>query len=229
MTRLRIVVEGQTEKAFVEALVRGALWEAAGLDVSATTIVTRRDLARGLTHRGGHGGHYAHIRRDVLTHLKSDPSVIVTTMLDLYGIPSDFPGRDACGRGTPEARASCLEAAFSSDIAHPRFIPNLLVHEFEALLFASPDAIETVLETGRPTEIARIVEECGSPEAIDDGPETAPSKRLLRLHPSYRKAIDGPLIAQVIGLADIRSRCPHFDAWLRRLESLQGAKSHPTT
>ncbi|WSG72010.1 DUF4276 family protein [Nonomuraea glycinis] len=47
--------------------------------------------------------------------------------------------------------------------------------------------------------------------AVED---TAPSKRLLRLYPRYRKTSDGPLVIAEIGIDAIRKDCPHADAWL---------------
>ena len=34
------------------------------------------------------------------------------------------------------------------------------------------------------------------------------------------RRIDGPQIAQAIGLSTIRAQCPRFDAWVTRLEAL---------
>ncbi len=61
-----------------------------------------------------------------------------------------------------------------------------------------------------------------SPELIDDGANTAPSKRIIALIPQYgtTKRARGPLIAAAIGLPAIRAKCPHFDAWIKRLEEL---------
>jgi Domain of unknown function (DUF4276) len=39
-------------------------------------------------------------------------------------------------------------------------------------------------------------------------------------YPPYRKVLDGPTIAEKIGLERIRSACPHFDAWVSWIESL---------
>jgi len=68
----------------------------------------------------------------------------------------------------------------------------------------------------------KLRDHAGSPELIDDGHDTAPSKRIARLIPEYAgmKASAGPLIAAKIGLAAIRQRCSHFDEWLKKLESL---------
>jgi hypothetical protein len=36
----------------------------------------------------------------------------------------------------------------------------------------------------------------------------------------YAKTTDGPAIAAQIGLGRLRESCPHFGAWISRLESL---------
>lgn len=74
-------------------------------------------------------------------------------------------------------------------------------------------------------KIENLLEMCAgflSPEHIDDGPDTAPSKRIIGEVPEYEgvKASAGPIIAKKIGLQMIRSKCLHFDGWLKRLEHL---------
>jgi hypothetical protein len=61
-----------------------------------------------------------------------------------------------------------------------------------------------------------------SPELIDDGDETAPSKRIIQEIPEYEgmKVFAGPLVAGKIGLSTLRSKCEHFGEWLGRLEAL---------
>ena len=74
--------------------------------------------------------------------------------------------------------------------------------------------------------LQKIVDDVQSPELIDDGQQTAPSKRIIAQFPQYNdlKTTVGTQMAERIGLEDIRSNCPHFNAWLDRLEKL-GAKS----
>ena len=59
-------------------------------------------------------------------------------------------------------------------------------------------------------------------EHINDGEQTAPSKRIIRVLPAYegRKTTAGPDIAEVIGLVKLREKCPHFDNWLKAIERL---------
>lgn len=70
-----------------------------------------------------------------------------------------------------------------------------------------------------------IVSTCGGPEDINEGPQTAPSKRILRLCPQYNKPNDGVMIAIEIGLEKMRAACPHFDAWVGRLERIASSRA----
>jgi hypothetical protein len=61
-----------------------------------------------------------------------------------------------------------------------------------------------------------------NPEQIDDSPHNAPSKRIVALIPEYEKPFMGVLASLQIGLEAMRSECPHFSAWLERLEAVVG-------
>lgn len=59
------------------------------------------------------------------------------------------------------------------------------------------------------------------PEEINHGEETAPSKRLLRAV-NYHK---GELVSEwlaMIGMDEIRKKCPHFSEWITKLQTLSG-------
>jgi hypothetical protein len=112
-----------------------------------------------------------------------------------------------------------LEQALSHDIDHPKFVPYLAVHEFEALLFAAPEEIAARLaQEGVADDLRTVKSRFTSPEEIDD--KKPPSKCILTLLPGYRKPLHGPLITQAIGLQRIRAECGHFDEWLSKLERL---------
>jgi uncharacterized protein DUF4276 len=68
-----------------------------------------------------------------------------------------------------------------------------------------------------PNRLFQDVKAAGGPELVNDGPETAPSKRLLRYWPTYVKTMDGPLAIAELGVAKLRAQCPHLDAWLTDL------------
>jgi hypothetical protein len=60
-----------------------------------------------------------------------------------------------------------------------------------------------------------------APEEIDDGVETAPSKRIGRITKyKYEKVLAGTRAAAASGIPRISQECPHFRAWLEWLETL---------
>lgn len=225
-----ILCEGQTEERFVKDLLSCHLGQR-GLPVSATLICTKRDAGR-RAFRGGHAGRYELIRNDLLRFLKSDNGLWVTTLLDYYGLPSDFPGQGCMPAGDCFRRVCHLEDAFGRDIGYPeRFLPNLVLHEFEGLLFTDPEAIQAALPgEDLLADLQAIARSFDSPEEINDSPQTAPSKRLLSLsHNRYQKPLHGARIAAQIGLPSLRERCRHFDAWMTRLENLAASNEQPIT
>lgn len=148
-----------------------------------------------------------------------------TTMFDLYALPEDFPAfKQAKQYQSPYEQIIILEAGLAQDIKHPRFIPYIQLHEYEALLFSDPAKFDWFF-IDHVDQIQQLIEIAGahqSPELINDTPENAPSKRIIRILPDYEgvKSSAGPLIAQKIGISTMRARCPHFHEWLKKLESL---------
>lgn len=128
-------------------------------------------------------------------------------------------------RGDTNRRVELLEMALAADIEDWRLIPYLQRHEFEALVLAELDMLKEVLDAGEQAGVAALEALVASvpPEDVNDSPETAPSKRLDDAVPSYRKTVHGLLAVEATGLAKLRTACPRFDAWLRRLEALSAA------
>ena len=93
------------------------------------------------------------------------------------------------------------------------------MHEFEALLFSNASILADKIgvDIGK---IEDILDEFGEPEEIDDGQNTAPSKRLVRFRKDYRKVAMGKTISEAIGISTMREKCPHFNHWLTILEQL---------
>ena len=68
-------------------------------------------------------------------------------------------------------------------------------------------------------EVDKVIDKCGSPEEINNSPQTAPSKRLQYwTHGHYGKTTSGIAIAKAIGIERMRSKCPLFNRWLSQLE-----------
>ncbi|MDF5722721.1 MAG: DUF4276 family protein [Rhizonema sp. PD37] len=174
------------------------------------------------------------MKNDILRSLKEDSNcdVFFTTMIDLYGIHPDFPGLTESNslRQNPIKQVEFLEQIFREDINDHRFIPYIQLHEYEAYLFADPSCFKYLSDhhTKEIKALKAIADQYETPELINDGQHTAHSKRIITQFPDYgkSKAAFGSLLAERIGLQVIRSKCPHFDAWLSRLESLNNDRDH---
>ena len=59
-----------------------------------------------------------------------------------------------------------------------------------------------------------------NPELINEGRETAPSKRIIKLIPEYDKVSVGADIAAINGVEFLKKKCRHFNDWITILENL---------
>ena len=223
MVRLSVHVEGQTEERFVNELLASHLYGQGFSHIWARLYGSAR--------KRGRGTGWPTVRGELVRHLKEDKTIIATTMTDYYGMPQSgsraWPGRATAARLPLLQRARAVEDALSADIESAmgsrfdrrRFIPFVMMHEFEALLFS--DCNQFAIGIDRPelaTVFQRVRDAFSSPEAIDDSPLTAPSKQIEALVPGYEKPLLGALAALEIGLETMRAECPHFDCWVSRLE-----------
>lgn len=226
MNELAAIVEGQTEATFVREILAPHL---SNHGVSMWARLPGRFVRRGGVKP------WESICSDIVRTLRERDSRNCTTMFDYYGMPLDWPGRSGAQALAWEHRGAFVEDALLDDIANrmgrsfrrERFIPYVQVHEFEAVLFSSVSEFGQVLMKVPGTTtvfleraLNEILESAGAPEAINDDPRTAPSKRVLALATGYRKELHGLIAAKRIGLSSMRERCGHFGEWLSRLESL---------
>jgi Domain of unknown function (DUF4276) len=225
MARLYLFAEGQTEQTFADMLIKPQLAQYEVFMHNPILIAHAR--RKGQVHRGG-GRKYVPMKNDIMRFLKQEKAsdVFFTTMIDLYAIHPDFPGlaesESMCQ--DPLQRVEFLEKCFAEDIGDPRFIPYIQLHEYEAYLFSDPTCFEFI-DAERTKEIEAlqaIANQYQTPEFINDGSQTAPSKRIMAQFPDYgkAKATFGPQLAEQIGLRVIRDKCAHFNQWLSQLESL---------
>lgn len=227
MARLLVHVEGQTEEQFVNELLAAHLY-ASGYDrVSARIIGNARQRQR----RGGIVP-WRIVRKEITSHLNEDREIFATSMVDYYGLPragpGAWPGREAASALPYPDNVSSVEQALLEDVKQAmgegfnpsRFIPFVMIHEFEALLFSDCKGFaEGIGRDVLAADFQGIRNAFSNPEQIDDSPHKAPSKRIVALMPGYEKPLMGVLASLQIGLEAMRSECPHFSAWLDRLES----------
>jgi hypothetical protein len=221
--RVLILVEGQTEERFVKDVLGPAFFDRK-LFFHPTILITKR-VKDGPNFKGG-VTNFAKFRNDAQRLLTSAGGALVTTMLDYYRLPLDFPGmKSRPAHGTPIQRVTHVEDAIAEHFdSPPNFVPFLALHEFEAWLFSSPTELPRVLtETRRQKEFEAIRASVATPEEINERPEFAPSRRIANLFPAYKKTLHGPTTVARIGLDQIRKDCPHFNGWLNKLEAFAAA------
>ncbi len=229
MTRLLVHVEGQTEETFVNEVLAPHLNEFGLTSVSARLMGNARQRC----HRGGVRA-WRDVQRDIVRHLRNDQECIATTMVDYYGMPMDgrraWPGRSEAAAREFRHKASTIEDGLSASIRQTmgpsfeegRFIPYVMMHEFEAMLFSDCEKFgEGIGHPQLAPRFQQIRDQFASPEEIDDSPDTAPSRRVVDLVPRYQKPLMGNLAVLDIGLDAIRTECPNFRAWIERLEGIQ--------
>ncbi len=221
MIRVHVICEGQTEEFFVNELLRSHF--------IAKDILLNPALIGKPGHKGGNI-RFERLLTDIRARLLGDTSAYCTTFFDFYGLPGNFPGKsESLGHNSHAIKAKCVIRAFSDKIEQilgkdpvRRFIPYVQMYEFEGLLFS--DVQSLAIGINRPDlygRFERVRAVFNSPEEINDNPESAPSKRVMKFYPGYEKPIHGALAALEMGLEVIREQCPLFNDWLTNLENLK--------
>jgi hypothetical protein len=220
MVRTLALVEGPTERNFSQRILAPHL--------GRLGIAFHPRVIGSPGHKGGVGP-WDRAKREICNLIRQEPDSVFTTMFDLYALPNNWPGRkEATENGLKyvdavafiEAKISdAIQSEFANSGPQIRFIPYLSQHEFEALLFSNIAIFAQVVQQADCLQsLQAILEECGECEKIDDTPEGAPSKRILKIAPRYSKTVDGIAAAERIGLPALRAKCPHFNSWVTRLE-----------
>jgi hypothetical protein len=236
MKRLNFLVEGHTEEQFAWTVLAPHLAEFEVVIAVQMLVTGRKRVYQTYGQRqtkefkGGIKS-YQQVISDLQDWYLDDQNAVYTTMFDLYALPSDFPNYQQSLSLAPYTRIEQLEQAFARNVHFSGFIPYIQLHEFEALLFADVGVIndKIAVDAKRPEVSLRLLEQIRNsvenPELINDSPITAPSKRLETVFQSvyekqYEKPSDAIRIAKEIGLEKIRAECPHFNAWVTKLENI---------
>jgi Domain of unknown function (DUF4276) len=224
--RLLVSVEGQTEETFVSEILRPHLQSFGYASVNARLMGNPRLRSR----RGG-VRKWPEVLRELTAHLSEDRQVILGLMVDYYGMPASpddgWPGRQIAsalpmrerGRAVEAAIAEMVREAMGSAFDRRRFVPCVVMHEFEGLLFSDCQGFAEAM--GNPALAPRlqaIRDQFSTPEEINDSPKSAPSKRVQDIMSRYEKPLFGVRAVRRIGLATIARECQHFGTWIWRLE-----------
>lgn len=222
MVEVKVFAEGQTEEIFIKQVVAPALRH---LQIYLKPILLN-------TSKAAKGGAFSfdRLKFNAKNTLLQNPDTVLSTFIDLYALDSDFPDfQIAQEKNTVYEKVAHLECALQQAIiAHvgcrpERFIPHIQPYEFEALLFSDVTNLSLTEPewAGSLAKLISIRNSASSPEHINNGFETKPSKRLEdTLRPRYKKTLHGPRAAQKITLDVIERECVHFKSWMDKLRKL---------
>jgi hypothetical protein len=197
MKRVIIICEGQTEQRFCT-------------EVLAPYFISKSISIQGPTIKRSEGGliPWPALKSQIEEHLKQEKHVFVTTMIDYYGVQDKhlFPKWIESKQIKDKSeRILLLETAMKKgidDSLRYKFTPYIQLHEFESLLFNKIEVFKNRFTVGQAdfNSLNSIIDQYPNPELVNDGEDSAPSKRLKKLIPGYNKVVDGPILAQGIGL-----------------------------
>ena len=149
MKRVRILCEGPTEEQFVNRILI-PFFQPQEIYATPVVLMTKRYPGGG-KERGGVST-YVKIAEQ-LRILCRDGEAYITTMLDYFMLPTNTPCMDLRRADTCQ-HVSEIEAAINNDIGSANCHANLMVHEFEALLFSEPTAFEGIMDAEAVQKIA---------------------------------------------------------------------------
>lgn len=218
LKRLNILCEGPTEENFVRKVLSD-YFKPLGIITKVRQVTTNKK-------QNIHGGMttYVRVKNDFCLWIKEnrkDVDVVdyYTSMFDYYGLPDDFP---KCPHQVVNVinKVECLERCFAKDLDIPNFIPNIMLHEFEALVFTGLDYLiedypgkEKAIETLKK----QLIKCKGAPEDVNNDRSTAPSKRLEKALGKYNKIKSGVTVTSRVGIDNIKKSCPHFNNWIEKI------------
>ena len=211
MKYVYIYCEGQTEESFVNDVLYPYF---SRMDIYVTPIIHKTKRTPTKAFKGG-VSKYAPIK-DELIKLCQDSNCIVTTMFDYYAMPEDTPFIDHQDIDIYK-RIDFIENAINEDIGYKNLLFNLVLHEFEALLFSEPQAFEHIASDRVVRQLQAIRNSAETPEHINNSAETAPSKRIQNVVNGYSKVRQGIIVAKHIGIDKMMSECKHFSAWINKI------------
>lgn len=221
MKTIFVVTEGQSETNFVNKVM--APYFANRCILIPNTVITKTDNRNGKVYKGG-VANYQQIKNTLLKTLASShksENLYVTTMFDFYGLPADVPGvANAKKVNDPYEKVELIEQEMLKAEGYDGtfFFPYIELHEFEAMLFADITKLEEVYFDYDFTSLKECVKIQENPELINDGIETAPSKRIKSCIKCFDKANEGVNALGKIGIETIAEKCRHFSEWIKRIE-----------
>jgi hypothetical protein len=209
--RLIIICEGETEQEFCRDVLYNHFFSK-GIRIESPRI------------KKSNGGivKWSELKKQIENHLKQDQTVFVSTLIDFYGIKASYLFPDFNNDAKEIATMELGMKTAIGNVLNARFIPYIQLHEFECFIFTSLNVLKKNFKSKEADfqAIEQIINKYPNPEDINNGPATAPSKRLEKYIPSYNKPVYGACLTADIGILEIRKKCPRFNNWIEQLEKI---------
>lgn len=223
---VNILCEGQTEERFVKDVLK-PYFSSSGIVLKHRLLVTSKK-------KGARGGmlSYSQARGDLQrwfreNSARTSETHYYTTMFDFYALPDDFPGYiDAQKTVDAYDKVGKIESSFAGDLGGMNFIPYIQLHEFEALCFCDIAQLKKIYpnESKSIDKLEAVLAKYGgNPELINNGPQTAPSKRIIAAVEGqgknhYNKPKSGAEVTKNIGIDKLLEMCRHFRKWVEKIQ-----------
>lgn len=214
MKRVYIYCEGQTEEGFINTVLYPYYFNM-GIIVTPILCTTKRTPSAKF--KGGVSS-FSKIAKELAILCKSHPNEIFTTMFDYYAMPSDTPGIENVDTDIYR-KIKTLENEIDNKLGLDNLFFNLVLHEFEGLLFSKPNEFGNIADTRIVEELCAIKDNFKNPELINNSPITAPSKRLDALIENYPKVQAGSIVGGAIGIDIMIKECKHFANWIDKIKN----------
>ena len=154
MKRVVFIVEGDTEVSFIQKCVIPYLYLKGFTNpMNAQKILTNRKrntmnaqkilTNRKLNKKGGNVG-FDYLKNDV-ARVAATGNVLITTLLDFFRLPVDFPGYTTDSLKLAELETKMKEA-ISVVMDASCFLPYIQRHEVESLMFTNMDGFNIVVD-----------------------------------------------------------------------------------
>jgi len=194
-----LFVEGQTEqkgiKEFIKKWLDSRISQSVGLQ---------------LVRFKGFGEFKTSLEKKAAMYLAKDDVIAVISLLDLYGVSSDFYPSN---KRNASERYEWGKRYFEEKVNHPNYRHFFAVHETEAWLFGDLDNLPRNLRNNLPSSIQ-------TPEKIDfDNPPSKLMGNLYRksFNRKYNKPVHGKKLFSQMNPEIACQKCPRFKEFLDAL------------
>lgn len=220
MKCLAMLVEGSTEEQFVKKVLSPYL-QKKGIFVEPIIVKTKITVQQ--TFKGG----TIKLEKALndIRRLITPKYSLVTTFLDFYGLDKSFLPENFNEDIEPYEKIRLIEENLYKQVNSEKFLPYIQLHEFETFLFVDSEVTVNNLLNCKKSQLklkldSILAEFQYNPELVNNSPQTAPSKRIIKMHPAYQKPLVGTFVCQALGIDKIRNKCKHFSEWLDKIECI---------